>query len=106
VTRRHFAFAFSPSSLVAVPSAAPARNSTVEAARQRVRGPTITQQRERAAADAEKMFMKQRKGAKRKAAVCEAAGTEAAVVAPSALERRGRARLNAPLVAVKSCETM
>ena len=40
--------------IVAAPSAATECNSTVEAARRRVRGPTLTEKRLREAADAEK----------------------------------------------------
>ena len=43
-----------PKPVVAERSAAPLRNSTVEAARKRVRGPTVSELRLRAAADAEK----------------------------------------------------
>ena len=44
----------SPAAVASAPSAAPQRNSTVEAARARVRGPTMTEQRLRAAEDAAK----------------------------------------------------
>ena len=44
----------SPAPVASAPSAAPHRNSTVEAARKRVRGPTVTEQRLRAAEDAVK----------------------------------------------------
>ena len=83
---------------VPAPSAPPQCNSTVEAARRRVRGPTITEQREKAAVDAERAEQRkveQRKAPKRKAATCEVAETE--VVPPHEVERRGRARMNAPL---------
>ena len=105
-----------PAPFVAAPSAPPERNSTVEAARRRVRGPTLTEQRMRAAADAEKAEEKRlemRKASKRKAAassVGEGVGdngggseggvtrdgdSQIATEQPS--QRRGRARLNAPL---------
>ena len=60
-----------PVPVVAAPSAVPERNSTVEAARRRVRGPTLTEKRLREAADAEKAEEKrleQRKALKRKKA--------------------------------------
>ena len=101
------------------PSAAPLRNSTVEAARRRVRGPTLTEQRLRAAEDAEKAERKrieqleQRKAAKGKAVLPsdsegggnEDGGSEGGVARKSAVQnttvqpsqQRGRARLNEPL---------
>lgn len=105
-----------PLPFVAAPSAPPRWNSTVEAARRRMRGPTLTEQRVRAAKDAqeaEEKRMEQRKASKRKAVAANASecgvkeggsskggavrdgGIQATTLQPS--EQRGRARLNAPL---------
>jgi hypothetical protein len=79
----------------------------VEAARARIRGPTVTEQRLRAAADAEKadeQQLQKRKASKRKATAASAGEdgvggsmVGAATDGDSPSQLRGRARLNAPL---------
>ena len=76
-------------------SAAPIRNSTVEAARARVRGPSLTEQRLRAAAEAEEAEAeKKRQAAKRKRA-CSTAGDGEVVPASTAALVEARACANA-----------
>ena len=96
---------------VAAPSAAPQRNSTVDAARRRVRGPTLTEKRLREAADAEKAEEKRREqhraSKKRKPLDAPVATATTGYVATSTTatsedaasqakhQRRGRARVHA-----------
>jgi hypothetical protein len=92
-----------PAPVEPAPSAASERNSTVEAARARVRGPTLTEQRLRAAADAEKADAarreeQRRKRQEKKSGVGDGGAESAASDAGDECgQRRGRARLNASL---------